>query len=277
MTKIINFEYFADYANHNIEFVESNPMLYYHLKNTIDMVYEGKIQQNNCFNISDDNCNVVVLLVKNQCLIYADNINDEVISKLSEGLEFHLFKEYVFYGTKQVIDALFKLHNAEFREIKHRIIYECKIVNPNFKCSSGHLRNSSHLDIHNLSRFHILFENEYSHKNPSIEEAFQFVDGSIKCRNLYQWNDSNNNICAITQVLDNEYDFPIIGHVFVNPNLRNEGYAASIVYEVTKGLLNAGYEKCMLATDALNPASNAAFRKVGYAPTGEYVVRHKLK
>ena len=71
--------------------------------------------------------------------------------------------------------------------------------------------------------------------------------------------------------------FPVIGHVFVNPVCRNKGYGASIVHHVTKGLLDAGNERCMLTANAYNPASNKAFKKAGYFPTGEYVVRYKKK
>jgi len=72
------------------------------------------------FNVICDNCFIVVLLIENECLIYADNINDEAVTKLAQELEFSLFKRYTFFGTKQVIDALFRKFNVEYEEQKHR-------------------------------------------------------------------------------------------------------------------------------------------------------------
>jgi predicted GNAT family acetyltransferase len=279
MIEINKFKDFRDYAKFNQIFIDSNPMLYYHLENTIKRVFNGKgrePQLHKFFNITGDNCFVAVLLIDSECLIYADNINDEIIDKLSEGLEFHLFKRYQFFGTKQIIDALFKKHNVEYDEQKHRIIYECKSISIDFEYSSGKMGMADKQRLIELASFNVGFTKEYFGDSLDLEKAVQFIASGISNDNLYQWN-LDKNICAMAQAIHSDYDFPVIGHVFTNPSFRGKGYAASIVHRLTKGLLEAGAEKCMLSTNAYTPASNKAFIKAGYIATGEYVVRYKTK
>jgi predicted GNAT family acetyltransferase len=279
MIEINRFDDFRDYAKFNQEFIDSNPMLYYHLENTIKRVFKGKGRQPQLykfFNITGDNCFVAVLLIDNECLIYADNINDDVVDKLSEGLEFHLFKRYQFFGTKQIIDALFQKHKVEYDEQKYRIIYECKSILPDFEYSPGKMRMADEERLFELAAFNVAFTKEYYGDTQDLEKAIQLIASGITNDNLYQW-DFENNICAMAQAIHGDYDFPVIGHVFTNPNFRGKGYAASIVHRLTKGLLEAGAEKCMLSTNAYTPASNRAFIKAGYIQNGEYVVRYKKK
>lgn len=273
------FKDFRDYAKFNQFLIDSNPLLYYHLEHTIERVFKGKGQAPllyKFFNITDDNCFLAVLVIENECLIYADNINDEVITKLSEELEFKLFKRYQFFGTKQVIDALFQKHNVEYVEQKHRIIYECKEVAKDFVYAPGQMSMGNENRLPELSAFNVAFTKDYYGTDQDVEKAMQTIISGISNDNLYQWN-YGKDICAIAQAIHCEYNFPVIGHLFTNPIFRNKGFAASIVHRLTKGLIEAGNEKCMLLADAYNPASNKAFIKVGYLPTGEYVVRYKTK
>lgn len=279
MAELKRFNDFRDYVKFNQEFIDSNPMLYYHLENTIKRVFKGKGKEPQLykfFNVTDDNCFVAVLLIDNECLIYADDSNDAVVEKLSEGLEFHLFKRYQFFGTKQIIDALFQKHQVEYDEQKHRKIYECKKVTSNFEYSPGMMSMADEQRLLELASFNIAFAKEYYGDTQDLDKAIQLIASGISNDNLYQWN-LQNNICAIAQAIHGDYDFPVIGHVYTNPSFRGKGYAASIVHRLTKGLLEAGNEKCMLSTNAYTPASNRAFEKAGYSLTGEYVVRYKKK
>ena len=279
MAEIIRFDDFREYYKFNQEFIDSNPMLYYHLENTIKRVFKGKGREPQLykfFNVTDNDCFVSVLLIDNECLIYANNTNDEVVEKVSEGLEFHLFKRYQFFGTKQIIDSLFQKYQVDYDEQKHRKIYECKIVTPDFEYSPGKMSMADEQRIFELASFNVAFTKEYYGDTQDLDKAIQLIAGGISNDNLYQWN-LDNNICAMAQAIHGDYDFPVIGHVFTNPNFRGKGYAASIVHRLTKGLLDAGNEKCMLSTNAYTAASNKAFEKAGYLLTGEYVVRYKKK
>lgn len=245
MAEIKQFKDFRDYVKFNQEFIDSNPMLYYHLDKTIDRVLQGKGREPKLykfFNITEDDCFTAVLFIENECLIYANKITDRVVDTLSEGLEFHLFKRYQFFGTKQIIDALFKKHTVEYDEQKRRMIYECRSVRSDFQYSPGEMSMADEQRLLELASFNVAFTKEYYGDKQDFEKAVQLIASGISNGNLYQWN-FKNNICSMAQAIYNDYDFPVIGHVFTNPKFRGQGYAASIVHRMTKGLLDAGNEK----------------------------------
>ena len=161
-------------------------------------------------------------------MIYADNINDDVILKLSEGLKFHLFKRHEFFGTKPALDALFKLHNVVFQIQKHRNIYRCEEVSEDVIYSPGEMQIANEKYINELILFNIMFERAYFNLKQEREDAAGIILQGIDQKNLFQWEYANR-LCAIAQVILGEHDFPVIGHVFTNPDYRGKNYATSIV------------------------------------------------
>ena len=55
-----------------------------------------------------------------------------------------------------------------------------------------------------------------------------------------------------------------INGVYTPPHYRNKGYAASVVAELSRILLNRGHKFCFLFADAENPVSCGIYRKLGY-------------
>ncbi len=275
MAKVIKFEKFEEYFSFNEDFLNTNPLLNFFLIETIKKVFQGKAPLYKFFNVTNENrYYVVVLLVEDACLLYADKFNDEMISLLSEELEFHKFKRYNFAGSKQLIDALFSLNKATYSLNKHRIIYKCQQVSPLFTYSPGQMQMSDLNRLNELTTFSVAFSKAYDNQDKTFEEMKQIVFSGIMNDNFYQWN-YKNNICSVAQAIHGDYDFPVIGHLFTNPAFRNQGFGSSIVHRLTKGLLEAGNEVCMLVADATNPASNKAFIKVGYEKMGEYIRAYK--
>src|SRR5438105_176471 len=138
MVDVVHFERFEDYVSFTEDFANANTLLNFFLIQSINNVLNGKLKVHNLFNIiGENNKQITVLHTVEACLIYANDFDDQMILKLSGTLEFSKFNRYVFAGNKQVIDALFKLNQAEYSLQKHRIIYKCKQVNPDFIYSLG--------------------------------------------------------------------------------------------------------------------------------------------
>ena len=57
-----------------------------------------------------------------------------------------------------------------------------------------------------------------------------------------------------------------VGMVYTPPYLRGKGYATSCVAQVSRTVLEAGCEYCVLFTDLSNPTSNDIYQKIGYRP-----------
>lgn len=55
-----------------------------------------------------------------------------------------------------------------------------------------------------------------------------------------------------------------LGPVYTPPERRRQGYATSLVAEVSARLLESGFRRCYLFTDLANPTSNAIYRRIGY-------------
>jgi len=56
----------------------------------------------------------------------------------------------------------------------------------------------------------------------------------------------------------------VVSWVYTPPQLRERGYATSVVAEVTKSMLKRGKKSCCLFADAANPTSRSVYRKLGY-------------
>lgn len=55
-----------------------------------------------------------------------------------------------------------------------------------------------------------------------------------------------------------------IGGVYTPPHYRGKGYASSVVWELSRILLERGNKFCFLFADAQNPVSCGIYRKLGY-------------
>jgi GNAT superfamily N-acetyltransferase len=67
-----------------------------------------------------------------------------------------------------------------------------------------------------------------------------------------------------------------VGPVYTPPDLRRRGYASNLVAELSRRLLDDGYEACFLYTDLANPTSNKIYTEIGYVrvcDAAEYAFR----
>ena len=276
MASLKEFERFQDFVRFNKVFIERDPFLYFNLERTIDRVLNREAPLIKFFNVLDNNCFACCLMIENECLLYADKVTNEMLPEIIKGLEFEKFKRYQFFGTKNIIDLLFKSQSVEYSEQKHRKYYECSVVSSEDSYSSGYATMGEISRLSELISFSEKFHDEfYDGKGPDSDSETIILNG-IEKGNIYQWIDSEK-LVSMAQVIYEEQDHPVIGHVFTDPAQRGKGYAYSLIHTITKGLLEHGHEKCLLMTNAYNSASNNTFQKVGYKLTGEYVVRYKLK
>lgn len=131
-------------------------------------------------------------------------------------------------------------------------------------------------EIQLLAKYIDCFNNEFYEDDKIDEKGIHVAWIGIQNNNLYQWS-INGKPGAVAQVNSSDFDFPLIGFVYVHKNMRGKNIGASIVHEISKGLLGAGNALCSLMTNGHNPYSNRSFTKAGYKLYGEYVVRYKNK
>ncbi len=56
----------------------------------------------------------------------------------------------------------------------------------------------------------------------------------------------------------------MVNAVYTPPHYRGNGYASSVVAELSQILLDRGNQFCCLFADAKNPISCGIYRKIGY-------------
>ncbi len=61
-----------------------------------------------------------------------------------------------------------------------------------------------------------------------------------------------------------------VGPVYTPPEHRGQGYATSLVADLTAERLAAGLGFCFLFTDLANPTSNAIYARIGYEPVADW-------
>lgn len=276
MAQVKTFLRYVDFLDENKDLMDSNPLQYFFLREMFDKAVKKEVQLIKMFNVRNDNNRIIVLHCTEVCLIYDDNFDETLIPVMSKELAFEKFKKFQFAGSKRTIDKLFELNNASYEMDKHRVTYKCKAVNAAFLPSTGRMQMGDIKRLDELVELSRGFAKDYYGENKSYDDSARLILSGIGQDSIYQWVD-NGRVCAMAQSMNHEFDFPVIGHFYTHPAQRNKGYGASLVHGLTKGLLGVGHEFVTLQTNALTPASNRVFEKVGYENVGEYLLAYKSK
>lgn len=276
MCQLIYFRTFQEYFDVTNEVKDYNPFLYYYLEESIKNIAKNKEHFEKFFYIKEKEDYTFCLWKKDECLIYANNENEGIINLLIKELKFENFKRFTFSGTKNIIQNIFEKYDVSYDVIKFRKYYKCDAITNNFNKSDGNLEMANENYLMRLAGFTNKFNEEFYGEFQSKSYGINVVLNGIMKKNLFQWCIEKNPV-AILQVNYDDFDFPLIGFVYVDQNLRNKNIGASIVYEVTKGLLENGFKECMLYTNGNNIYSNKSFINSGYKLVGEYVSYYKKK
>lgn len=99
------------------------------------------------------------------------------------------------------------------------------------------------------------------------EQAYRAeAEQMIGLKRLFLWEDEQGTPCAMCGVRQ-DGDCASITHVYTPEASRRRGYAANLVYRVTRAILAQGMT-AMLYTDAGYTASNACYTQIGYVKMG---------
>ena len=100
----------------------------------------------------------------------------------------------------------------------------------------------------------------------SKSDALKHIAELIEKKVFYVWRDENNKIVC-TAVLKTNLQFARINHVYTPVEERCKGYAKNLIYVLTNKALDEGFIP-VLYTDYNYPASNKAYKAVGYEDVG---------
>ena len=100
----------------------------------------------------------------------------------------------------------------------------------------------------------------------TLQKAEEEIKEMIETANLWVWRNGEDKIVCMVhyRIVDNQVK---LSHVYTPREERRKGYAANLIHNVTKMLLEMNLEP-LLYTDYNYIASNQAYKNAGYTETG---------
>ena len=131
----------------------------------------------------------------------------------------------------------------------------------------GCLRYATHLDLDLLTAWNVEFQREaWGPTNPDL--ARRAAERALANRSAFFWTIDRERVAMAGAHVCPPYG-RTIGPVYTPEVHRGKGYATSLVWTLSRALLQAGNRYCFLHTDLANATANSIYRKIGYEQIGE--------
>ncbi len=186
-------------------------------------------------------------------LITEQYLTDAAKCKFTAKREFYTFLKEI--GYPYLNDDYFEMGSLECRQVKQ----------PR-KCD-GYSEKAVINDIEILAKYWYDDNQEMNSSTPiTLQRAYEEIKAMIESEDLWIWRNSLDKIVCMVH-------YKIVGsqvrlsHVYTPRDERRKGYAANLIHDVTKLLLEMDLEP-LLYTDYHYIASNKAYKNAGYTETG---------
>lgn len=231
-----------------------------------------KILRTNCSDIFTDEDNFIICYSSNPypVWIWHKKSSTAELNSIAEILNEHFptasgyryNMDYELYSALSLINESFAKNDIAMGLISYELMQP---IAPR-RIADGSIEAARHEDIEELTDMLCAMSLEgenvvYPRDNKRIR-----VQEMIDSHSLYVWRASNGRIAATTSVgvLD---DICRIGSVYTRPEMRRNGYAMNLVYNVCI-LTLAKNLRPILYTDGGYTASNDCYRKIGFCEIG---------
>jgi len=273
MQNVTNHNTPEDFLNKNLLLLEKNE-LDNNLILGICQGYEDKSkEQKNCQLISnfDNNGNIICSIKNTQIAVLGGNTNnEELVLGISNYYKDNKIDLMGVFGREDIAHAFSKLYGKPILKTKgmlsHKldVLKQINIIEGSFEVCSFTDENQL---IEFIEEFHI--ELNYFPKKDK-EEIKSTCLKLINEKRIFKWV-KDNEIVSIAAIVRNTNNIGIIGGVYTPKQNRGKGYATSIVYNLSKHILNIGYKYSGLFTDIDNPTSNKIYKKIGYESESKFI------
>ncbi len=131
----------------------------------------------------------------------------------------------------------------------------------------GRLRLATEEDLDLVAAWYYAFQDEI-HGRSDEEEARRAAGIRTEARDIFLWEDGR--VVSIAMQNRPTSHGISVGLVYTPPGLRGKGYATACVSELSRLLLDSGWEFCALFADLDNPTSNGIYLRIGYKPVCDF-------
>lgn len=173
--------------------------------------------------------------------------------KLTAKREFYAFLKEI--GYPYLKDDYFEMGSLECHQVKQP------------KKCDGYSEKAVIEDIGILSKYWFDDNQEMNSSSPiTIQQSYEEMKDMIASENLWIWRNSEDKIVCMVhyKIVGNQVR---LSHVYTPGEERRKGYAANLIHDVTKLLLEMNLQP-LLYTDYHYIASNRAYKNAGYMETG---------
>ena len=139
----------------------------------------------------------------------------------------------------------------------------CEKLNDISKSNNGYLDKANYGDKIPLANYWIdNCDETYPDEKLSFEESLIEVENWLYMDNFYVWRNSLGKPVSMACIYENGNEVKI-SHVFTPKKERKKGYCESLIYELTKEILEKN-KTPLLYTDHNYKISNHTYQKIGY-------------
>ncbi len=190
------------------------------------------------------------------------------------------FIEYLKEKDKEVPGIVARKDLADrFREMAQRVfqletfftmkqgLYECREVDTS-RLGNGSIRLADETDLELLTDWNIAFYIDVLKTEPLRSETKAQLTEQIHAEVFYLY-EVGGEIVSMAFCARPMINGITVNMVYTPKHYRNKGYATACVAQLTKKLLEDGWEFTALYTDLNNPTSNNIYKKIGYRWIGE--------
>ncbi|MEZ4888259.1 MAG: GNAT family N-acetyltransferase [Chitinophagales bacterium] len=135
--------------------------------------------------------------------------------------------------------------------------------------AEGNLRLVNESDEDLLTDWILGFDSE-TFQEETLESARKLAKVKLQSGRQYIWETNGVPVSMASGTRPTNHCMTI-SVVYTPPKYRKNGYARSCVAQISRMMLDRGYQFCALFTDLSNPTSNKIYQEVGYYKVGEFV------
>lgn len=201
-----------------------------------------------------------------------DNLSYEKVLEVEELLrKYYLSEETSLTCKKELYEYLKRDFNVrDYFEMGFLVCHKLKDV----KLSDGYMDRPNYSDKTLLAKYWQNSCKEQDNLDLTYEECLEEVSNWLNSDTFYVWRNKLGKVVSMANysVVSN---MAKVSHVYTPDEERCKGYCTSLVYELTKKLLEKGLVPLLYTNYNYKP-SNHTYKKVGYESEG-YLVNFKVR
>ncbi|WGQ13785.1 GNAT family N-acetyltransferase [Sphingobacterium faecium] len=279
MFQIIEYSTVQDFYQANRESIYKNRLSHYHLIKYFSELNKGNQSIYESYNILDkDGGNVICVWADSVYYLYALKWSESIVQGLLTKIKLEKYtKRFSFCGTLELIKELFERSGIDYEVFKERNLFECFDVKLLEKAPIGRAYFSSNNDLDKIAKMTYDFglEEWGKREGRDLQHALGISLQAISAQTSINWQ-VEDKIVSLATILDSDTEISIIGNLYTLPEERGNGYAKSLVYEITKQIVQNG-DRCGIVSDADNAITNKMFREIGYEEVSRYISVRTLR